>query len=57
MSFDFDRLAEDKRELRRNLAARPVVERLLMLDRLRERELAIRGTWQPQPNTGRLPQG
>ena len=29
--------------LRRDLAARPVLEKLRMLDALRERELAIRG--------------
>ncbi len=43
MSFDLRRILESKRTLRRNLAARPVAEKLRMLDALRERELAIRG--------------
>ena len=37
------RVVESKCEFRRNLAARPVAEKLRMLDVLRERELAIRG--------------
>lgn len=44
MSFDLQRVLESKRALRRNLAARPVAEKLRMLDALRERELAIRGS-------------
>lgn len=43
MSFDLQKIIEDKRALRRNLAARPIAEKLRMLDALRERELAIRG--------------
>ena len=43
MSFDLQKMLEGKRELRRQLAARPVAEKLRMLDALRERELAIRG--------------
>ena len=43
MSFDLQKILESKRALRRNLAARPVGEKLRMLDALRERELAIRG--------------
>jgi hypothetical protein len=42
MSFDLQKILESKRALRRNLAARPVAEKLRMLDALRERELAIR---------------
>ncbi|MGD0411695.1 MAG: hypothetical protein ABSC18_08300 [Verrucomicrobiota bacterium] len=42
MSFDLQKMLESKRALRRNLAARPVAEKLRMLDALRERELAIR---------------
>lgn len=42
MSFDLQKFFESKRALRRNLAARPVAEKLRMLDALRERELAIR---------------
>jgi hypothetical protein len=43
MSFDLQKILESKRALRRNLAARPVAEKLRMLDSLRERELALRG--------------
>ena len=43
MSFDLKKVIESKRALRRNLAARPLAEKLRMLDALRERELAIRG--------------
>ena len=43
MSFDLQKMLESKRALRRQLAARPVAEKLRLLDALRERELAIRG--------------
>jgi len=43
MSFDLQKIIESKRALRHNLAARPVGEKLRMLDLLREWELAIRG--------------
>ena len=43
MSFDLQKILESKRALRRDLAARPVGEKLRMLDAMRERELAIRG--------------
>jgi hypothetical protein len=43
MSFDPRKILESKRALRRELAARPVAEKLRMLDVLRERTLAIRG--------------
>jgi hypothetical protein len=43
MSFDLQKILESKRALRRNLAARPVAEKLRLLDALRERQLAIRG--------------
>ena len=43
MSFDLQKILESKRALRRNLASRPVAEKLRMLDALRERELAIKG--------------
>ncbi len=42
MSFDLQKILESERALRRNLAARPVAEKLRKLDALRERELAIR---------------
>jgi hypothetical protein len=43
MSFDLQKILESKRVFRRDLAARPIGEKLRMLDALRERELAIRG--------------
>ena len=44
MSFDLQKMLESKRALRRSLAAKPMVEKLHMLDAMRERELAIRGS-------------
>ena len=41
MSLDLQKIRDDKRRLRRDLAARPIEEKLL--DALRERELAIGG--------------
>ena len=43
MSFDLQKILESKRAFRRDLAERPIAEKLRMLDALRERELAIRG--------------
>jgi hypothetical protein len=43
MSFNLEKILKSKRAFRRDLAARPIAEKLLMLDALRERELAIRG--------------
>ena len=42
MSFDFAKILQSKREFRQRLAARPIAEKLAMLDALRERALAIR---------------
>ena len=42
MTLDLQRILESKRALRRELAARPIAEKLRMLDAMRERELAIR---------------
>ena len=53
MNFDLQKILESKRALRRDLAARPVAEKLRMLDALRERELAIRGRT-IHPNSGAL---
>jgi hypothetical protein len=47
MTFDLTRILESKRAFRRQLAARPIAEKLTMLDALRERELAIRQSGQP----------
>jgi len=43
MSFDLQKFLESKRALRRHLAARPIEEKLRLLDAMREREVAIRG--------------
>jgi hypothetical protein len=48
MTFDLTRILESKRDFRRQLAARPIAEKLAMLDTLRERELAIRQAGQPE---------
>jgi hypothetical protein len=42
MSFDLQRILDSKRALRRNLAALPLVEKLAMLDALRDRMRTIR---------------
>lgn len=42
MSFDLQKILKSKHALRRELAARPLAEKLRMLDALRERALAIR---------------
>ena len=42
MTFDFAKILQSKREFRKRLAARPIAEKLAMLDALRERALAIR---------------
>lgn len=44
MSLDLRTILESKRAFRRDLAARPIEEKLRMLDVLRERELAIRSS-------------
>jgi hypothetical protein len=43
MTLDLKRIVESKRRLRRQLAARPMGEKLAMLDALRERTLMLRG--------------
>ena len=42
MTFDLAKILQSKREFREPLAARPIAEKLAMLDVLRERQLAIR---------------
>ena len=42
MNFDWQKTTESKGALRTKLAARPIAEKLAILDTLRERELAIR---------------
>ena len=53
MSFDLQRILESKRELRRELAARPVAEKLRLLDELRDRALAMRPA-KPARHAGEL---
>jgi hypothetical protein len=42
MSFDLEKILASKRAFRQRLAARPIEEKLSMLDALRERTLALR---------------
>jgi hypothetical protein len=42
-NFDFERIWKSKRALRQRLATAPIIEKLRMLDVLRERAVAIRG--------------
>ena len=49
MKFEFRNIAESKGAFRKKLAARPIAEKLRMLDALRERTLAIRGSSNPGP--------
>ena len=42
MSFDLARIMQSKREFRKRAAGRPILEKLALLDALRERALAIR---------------
>jgi len=42
MRFDLAKIRQSKREFRQRLAARPIEEKLALLDALRERSLAIR---------------
>lgn len=44
MTFDLQKILESKEARRRYLASRPVAEKLRLLDAMRERELAIRGS-------------
>lgn len=41
MTFDMREILKSKQAMRRRLAALPLVEKLRLLDRLRERSLAI----------------
>jgi hypothetical protein len=43
MRGDLERIGESKRDFRRRLAARPIAEKLRLLDSLRQRALTIRG--------------
>jgi hypothetical protein len=50
MSFNVVKILESKRRFRQGLAARPIAEKLAMLDELRERALAIRAA-KPVPES------
>ncbi len=55
MNLDWQKVFESKRALRRSLAARPIAEKLRLLDALRERELALRsGRASTPPQAGVL---
>lgn len=43
MTFDFHQILASKRNFRRELAARNIIDKLAMLDALRERTLTLRG--------------
>ncbi len=42
MTFDLQRIRDSKQAYRRRLAARPIAEKLRLLDELRERALSLR---------------
>jgi hypothetical protein len=48
MIFDLQRFLESKQALRRNLASRPIAEKLAMLDELRDRARVIRAARLPK---------
>jgi len=56
MTFDLAKILQSKREFRERLAARPIAEKLAMLDVLRERALALRPA-RPASEEGVLRQG
>ena len=55
MNFDLEKILTSKRALRSELAARPIAEKLRMLDALRERTLTLRAaSVQQSPEAGVL---
>ena len=54
MSFELEKILASKRALRRDLAARPIAEKLRMLDALRERALALRAATPGPPEPDAL---
>jgi hypothetical protein len=50
MNSDFSKIQASKNTFRRDLAAKPVAEKLKLLDAMRERELAIRAS-KPNPDS------
>lgn len=53
MSLEIQRLVESKKTFRRRLAARPIAEKLRLLDDLRERALAIAASRESAKRLGR----
>lgn len=51
MTFDLTRILESKRAFRQRIAARPIEEKLAMLDALRARAITLRAT---QPVAGEV---
>jgi len=49
VSFDWQRITDSKQAYRRKLAALPIVEKLRLLDAMRERALAIRNAGVEKP--------
>jgi hypothetical protein len=47
-NFDFERIWESKRALRRRLAGAPIAEKLRLLDALRERAMDVRTARVPE---------
>ena len=44
MKFDYSKIAADKQKFREKLAQRPVTEKLKILDEMRARDRAIKGS-------------
>jgi hypothetical protein len=53
LTFDLTKIMQSKREFRQRLAAKPIEEKLAMLDALRARAIALRGS-RAEPQTGTL---
>lgn len=53
MTFDLAKILQSKRAFRQRLAARPIEEKLALLDALRARALALRAT-RPTAGAGTL---
>ena len=53
MTFDLTKILESKRTFRKRLAARPIEEKLALLDALRKRALTVRSA-RNATDTGRL---
>lgn len=49
MTFDLTRIMQSKRAFRQRLAAKPIEEKLAMLDTLRARTIALRGSRDEAP--------